>query len=82
MPYVNIRVTREGVITAAQKLELIQGTAALLERVLNKHPSSTFVVIDEVDTDNWGVGMENVTSLRQRQAAEKAAKPIENQDKK
>jgi len=82
MPYVNIRVTREGVITAAQKLELIQGTAALLERVLNKKPSSTFVVIDEVDTDNWGVGMENVTSLRQRQAAEKAAKSIENQDKK
>ncbi len=73
MPYVNIRVTREGVITAAQKLELIQGTAALLERVLNKKPSSTFVVIDEVDTDNWGVGMENVTGLRQREAAEKSA---------
>lgn len=67
MPYVNIRVTREGV-TAAQKLALIEGTTALLQRVLGKSPQSTFVVIDEVDTDNWGWGGENVTTLRQREA--------------
>lgn len=74
MPYVNIRVTREGV-TAEQKLQLIQGTVDLLTRVLNKDPATTFVIIDEVDTDNWGVGRENVTTLRQRQrrAAAKSA---------
>ena len=70
MPYVNIRVTREGV-TAAQKLALIEGTTDLLQRVLGKSPQSTFVVIDEVDTDNWGWGGENVTTLRRREAGGK-----------
>ena len=72
MPYVNIRVTREGA-TAAQKLALIEGTTALLQRVLGKSPQSTFVVIDEVDTDNWGWGGESVTTLRQREAAGRAS---------
>jgi 4-oxalocrotonate tautomerase len=65
MPYVNIRVTREGV-TREQKAALIAGTTELLERILNKDPATTFVVIDEIDTDNWGVGGELVTVLRQR----------------
>lgn len=68
MPYVNIRVTREGV-TAEQKLQLIQGVTDLLVRVLNKNPATTFVIIDEVDTDNWGVNNQSVTTLRQREAA-------------
>ena len=70
MPYVNIRVTREGV-TAAQKLALIEGTTALLQRVLGKSPQSTFVVIDEVDPATWGWGGENVTTLRRREAGGK-----------
>lgn len=65
MPYVNIKVTREGV-TADQKAELIKGATELLQRVLNKNPATTFVVIDEVDTDNWGVGGETVTVIRKR----------------
>jgi 4-oxalocrotonate tautomerase len=73
MPYVNIRVTNEGV-TPAQKLELIEGATDLLSRVLNKDPATTFVIIDEVETDNWGVNRENVTTLRARQAAVKKAK--------
>ncbi len=72
MPYVNIKVTDEGV-TAAHKLELIQGVTDLLVRVLNKDPATTFVVIDEINTDNWGVGGEATTTLRKRQAARKAA---------
>jgi 4-oxalocrotonate tautomerase len=71
MPYVNIRVTNEGV-TPEQKLELIEGATDLLSRVLNKDPATTFVIIDEVETDNWGVNRENVTTLRARQAANKA----------
>jgi len=66
MPYVNIRVTKEGV-TAEQKAELIKGATELLKRVLGKNPATTFVVIDEVDTDNWGVGGEQVTLLRQKE---------------
>lgn len=67
MPYVNIRVTNEGV-TAAEKLELIEGVTDLLSRVLKKDPATTFVIINEVETDNWGVNRENVTTLRKRTA--------------
>lgn len=55
MPYVNIKITREGA-TPAQKAELIAGVTELLHRVLNKPPASTFVVIDEVAMEDWGVG--------------------------
>ena len=68
MPYVNIRVTREnGTPTAEQKEELIKGATELLVRVLGKNPATTVVVIDEVDTDNWGVGGETVTRGRRRE---------------
>ncbi|CAG1018143.1 4-oxalocrotonate tautomerase [Burkholderiaceae bacterium] len=67
MPYILIQVTREGV-TPQQKAELIEGATQLVVRVLDKNPATTFVVIDEVDTDNWGVGGQTVTALR-RQAS-------------
>ena len=67
MPYVNIRVTREnGTPTAEQKAELIKGATELLVRILGKNPDTTVVVIDEVDTDNWGVGGETVTRRRRQ----------------
>ena len=65
MPYVNIKITREGA-TPAQKAELIQGVTDLLVSVLDKNPATTVVVIDEVDTDNWGVGGESITVRRGR----------------
>ena len=65
MPYVNIKITREGA-TPAQKADLIRGATELLQRVLGKNPATTVVVIDEVDTDNWGIGGETVTARRQR----------------
>lgn len=55
MPYVNIKITREGA-TAEQKAELIRGVTDLLVRVLDKDPATTFVVIDEVALEDWGVG--------------------------
>jgi 4-oxalocrotonate tautomerase len=64
MPYVNIKITREGT-TAKQKAELIKGITELLVRVLNKTPATTFVVIDEVATEDWGVGGVPVKELRQ-----------------
>ena len=63
MPYVNIKITREGA-TAEQKAALIRGTTKLLADVLGKNPQTTVVVIDEVDTDNWGIGGETVTVRR------------------
>ena len=63
MPYVNIRITREDA-TADQKARLIRGATQLLVDVLGKNPATTVVVIDEVDTDNWGIAGETVTVLR------------------
>ncbi len=65
MPYVNIKVTREGV-TPEQKEKLIKGTTDLLREVLGKNPNTVFVVIDEVETDNWGVGGETITARRKQ----------------
>jgi 4-oxalocrotonate tautomerase len=65
MPYVNIKITRDGV-SAEQKAALIKGVTDLLMKVLNKNPATTIVVIDEVDTDNWGIGGETVTERRKR----------------
>jgi 4-oxalocrotonate tautomerase len=65
MPYVNIKITDENV-TAAQKRQLIEGATLLLEQVLNKPRAATYVVIDEINTDNWGVGGETVTALRDK----------------
>ncbi|MEV0412768.1 4-oxalocrotonate tautomerase family protein [Streptomyces sp. NPDC050448] len=55
MPYVNVKITREGA-TAAQKAEIISGVTDLLVRVLDKDPATTFVLIDEVALEDWGVG--------------------------
>ncbi|MCX4144553.1 MULTISPECIES: tautomerase family protein [Paraburkholderia] len=66
MPYIKIEVTREGV-TREQKNELIKGATDLMVRVLHKDPAATFVVIEEIDTDNWGWGGESITDIRARQ---------------
>jgi 4-oxalocrotonate tautomerase len=63
MPFVNIKITKEGA-TPEQKAELIQGVTDLLVKVLHKNPQTTVVVIEEVDPDNWGIGGETVTARR------------------
>ena len=65
MPYVNIRITREGA-TAEQKARLIAVATQLLVDVLGKNPNTTVVVIDEIETDNWGVAGESITVRRAR----------------
>jgi 4-oxalocrotonate tautomerase len=70
MPYVKIQITREGA-TLEQKAELIRGATELLVQVLDKNPATTFVVIEEVDTDHWGIGGETVTVLRERAKAQR-----------
>lgn len=65
MPFVNIKITKEGA-TQQQKADLIRGATQLLVDVLGKNPQTTVVVIDEVETDNWGIGGESVTVRRKR----------------
>jgi len=63
MPFVNIKITRDGA-TAEQKATLIKGVTGLLQDTLGKNPATTVVIIEEVDTDNWGIGGESVTVRR------------------
>lgn len=65
MPFVNIKITQEGA-TAEQKARLIAGVTRLLQDVLGKNPATTVVVIEELPTDNWGIGGEQVSSRRRR----------------
>ena len=68
MPYIRIEITREGV-TLAQKQQLIAEATEMMVRVLDKDPATTFVVIDEIDTDNWGRKGLSLTDLWAQQSA-------------
>ena len=70
MPYINIKITRESA-TREQKAELIGGVTDLMVRVLDKSPATTFVVIDEVAMEDWGVGGVPVEQFRSQQARTK-----------
>jgi 4-oxalocrotonate tautomerase len=73
MPYVNVRIIEDNV-TVEQKLRVIERITQVMVEELNKDPAGTFVVIDEVPTDNWGHHGTSVTKLRAaRAAAGKAA---------
>ena len=63
MPYVNIRITPPGV-SAEKKAEVIKRVTQVLVDVLDKNPESTFVVIDEVPSDNWGRAGQTITQLQ------------------
>jgi 4-oxalocrotonate tautomerase len=65
MPFVNIKITNEDV-TKEKKQKLIEGATQLLVDVLGKNPATTIVVIEEVETDNWGIAGESVTEIRHR----------------
>ena len=53
MPYVNVRITRDGV-TAEQKRQIVEEITETLVRVLGKKPEHTHIVIDEIEPENWG----------------------------
>jgi 4-oxalocrotonate tautomerase len=72
MPYVNIKITREGA-TPEQKATLIREVTRLLSETLGKNPATTVVVIDEVETDNWGISGETVSVRRKLEKKEKKA---------
>ena len=66
MPYVNVRITRDGV-TADQKGQIVREITDTLVRVLGKRPEHTHVIIDEVDPDNWGYAGMLTTEFWKRQ---------------
>lgn len=80
MPIVTIQITREGSgpgrssVTAEEKARLIAGASELLLDVLNKPLDATFVVIEEVELDNWGWGGLPVPEYRRQRAASDKAR--------
>lgn len=66
MPFVSIRITREG-NTAEQKAQVIKEVTETLQRVLHKAPELTHVTIEEIDTDNWGYAGRSTTAIREEQ---------------
>lgn len=67
MPFVNIKITREAVaVTPEQKAQVIEGVTDVIEKVLNRNRATTIVIIDEVDTDNYGIGGVSVTQIRKK----------------
>lgn len=65
MPMVNVKITREGA-TAEQKSQVIAEMTEVLARVLRKNPATTIVIIEEVETENWGIAGEPVSERRKR----------------
>lgn len=66
MPYINVRVTPA--ITTDQKRELIREITATMQRVLDKSPEHTHIVIDEIDEANWGFAGELTSEYRARRS--------------
>ena len=68
MPMINLKITK-GESTAAQKAQVIKERTDVLRRVMGKNPDTTIVIIDEVETDNWGIGGQTVTQRRKAEAS-------------
>ncbi|WP_363798948.1 2-hydroxymuconate tautomerase family protein [Lysobacter firmicutimachus] len=68
MPYILIQATRDG-LDAPRKAELIRRATQMMVDVLDKDPATTFVVVDEVEADNWGIGGHPVSARRAERAA-------------
>lgn len=53
MPYVKVEIAR-GIATVDQKRAVIRRMTEVLVEELDRNPEYVFVVIDEIDTENWG----------------------------
>lgn len=66
MPYVNVRITKDGV-TAEQKRQIVEEITQTLVRVLGKKPEHTHIVIDEIELENWGFAGMLTSDYRKRE---------------
>ncbi len=65
MPYINVRLTKDGV-TAAQKAQIVAEMTDTLQRVLGKNPEHTHIIIDEIELENWGFAGKLTTEFRKQ----------------
>ncbi len=67
MPYINIKMTKEdGGATLEQKEELIKGVTKVFADIFGRGENSAVVIIDEVSTDNYGIGGKTITKIREK----------------
>ena len=66
MPYVNVRITKDGV-TSAQKAQIVAEITQTLQRVLGKRPDQTHIIIDEIELENWGYSGMLTSEYRKQQ---------------
>lgn len=71
MPFISVRITRDGV-TREQKAQVIKEITETMERVLHKDPLLTHIVIEEIDTDNWGYSGITTTEYRRQLSESKS----------
>ncbi len=64
MPLVNIKVLKEDQLSAETKAALIRNVTQAVADTLGKNTAATWCTIDEVSTDNWGIGGETITERR------------------
>jgi 4-oxalocrotonate tautomerase len=67
MPYIKIQIVEDG-NTVEQKQALVRGATQLIVDVLGRRPESTYVVIEEVPQENWGIGYDTIAMRRQKSA--------------
>ncbi|GMB93890.1 4-oxalocrotonate tautomerase [Helicobacter bizzozeronii] len=67
MPFINIKITQEeGQPTKEQKQALIAEVTQVVAKVLKRdRVASTTIIIEEVSTDNYGLGGKSVTQMRE-----------------
>lgn len=66
MPLINIKVLKEDRLPADKKAELIARVTEAVADTLGKNPAATWVTIDEVSIDNWGIGGETISARRKK----------------
>ncbi len=67
MPVINVKMTKEnGGATSEQKEQLIRKLTNAFVEVMGRGEKTTVVIIEEVETDNYGIGGEQITEIRKR----------------
>ena len=65
MPYINVKITKDGV-TKNQKARIVEEITNTLVTVLGKKPEHIHIVIDEIEPENWGFAGMLTTEYRKR----------------
>ncbi len=65
MPYVNVKITKDGT-SVEQKKQIVEGITNILVNVLNKKPEHIHIIIDEIEPENWGFAGMLTTEFRKK----------------